>query len=51
MTKLWHCTPEEYERQTVYSIALGKAIWNEEQRAKDLEEKRQDIRSRAKHGK
>lgn len=47
MTKLWNCTPSEFENQTEYNILLHKSIFSLESKEKNVEEKRQSLKAKA----
>lgn len=49
MTKLWKCTPLEFENQTEYNILLHKNIFVLEWKRKDREERKEYLKSKAKN--
>lgn len=46
MTKLWHCTPSEFEQQTEEMIEKHIIIYNEENRKEWKDEKRREQRTK-----
>lgn len=45
MTKIWHCSPQEFEKQEERMIDLHTRIYNEEYRAEWKKQKRAEQRS------
>jgi len=47
MTKLWKCTPTEFEKQTEYNINLHKNIFVLERKNEDLQSRREQLKNKA----